>query len=162
MVRIIESASTPTWAELLHQPKDSPLLQQFIDSLATGSAPEPTIKEFKDATYRSWPSLGISFCFTTVDGTDQLDSIDIFNGRLQDKFATYNGLLPLGIQSSSQAHDIVSKHGEPIKKGGGGNTRMPCWVQYDTDQGFTLQINLDGVHWEDREMGWSSMVIYED
>jgi hypothetical protein len=155
-------SSTPEWSHLLHEPKDSPLLQQFIDDIANGDAPEPTIKTFPDASYRSWPSLGISLCFTMLDGKEQLDSIDIFNGHPKDKFSAYEGSLPLEITSSSQAHDIVSKLGEPIKKGGGGNTRMPCWVQYDTDQGFTLQINLDGVHWEDREMGWSSMVVYED
>lgn len=150
------------WSELLHQTKDAPVLQQFIDDLTEGTAPEPTIKTFKDATYRSWPTLGISFCFTITNGEEELDSIDIFNGRPQDKFSAYCGELPLGLCSSSKAHEIVSALGEPIKKGGGGNTRMPCWVQYDTDQGFSVQINLDGVHWEDREMSWTSMAIFED
>lgn len=96
--------------------KDSSLLQQFISSVAKGDAPEPNVKVFPDATYTSWRSLGISLCFTTVDGKEQLDSIDIFNGHPKDKFAAYSGTLPLGIESSSQAHDIVSKPGEPIKK----------------------------------------------
>ncbi|KAH8552691.1 hypothetical protein BGW37DRAFT_489899, partial [Umbelopsis sp. PMI_123] len=156
------ASSAIEWSKLLHQPEDSPLLQHFISNTANGNPIEPNIKKFPDAMYKSWPSLGISFCFTVVDGIEQLDSIDIFNGHPKDKFSAYNGILPLGILSSSQAHEIVSKLGEPIRKGGGGNTRMPCWVQYDTDQGFTLQINFDGVHWEDREMGWSSMVVYED
>ncbi|KAG2173268.1 hypothetical protein INT43_004642 [Umbelopsis isabellina] len=150
------------WSELLHQTKDAPALQQFIDDLSEENAPEPTIKTFKDATYRSWPTLGISFCFTIANGEEQLDSIDIFNGRPQDKFSVYCGEHPLGLSSSSKAHEIVSALGEPIKKGGGGNTRMPCWVQYDTDQGFSVQVNLDGVHWEDREMSWTSMAIFED
>ncbi|CAM0139914.1 hypothetical protein VKS41_007260 [Umbelopsis sp. WA50703] len=156
------SSTNIKWSELLHQAKESPTLQQFIDDLSNGNALEPTIKKFKDATYRSWPSLGISFCFTPINGEEQLDSIDIFNGRPQDKFSAYRGDVPLALSSSSKAHEIVSALGEPIKKGGGGNTRMPCWVQYDTDQGFSLQINLDGVHWEDREMSWTSMAIFED
>lgn len=156
------ASSTLEWSKLLHQPEDSPLLQQFVSNAANGSVVEPTVKTFPDAKYKSWPNLGFSFCFTVVDGSEQLDSIDIFNGHPKDRFTAYGGELPLGLLSSSQAHEVVSKLGEPLKKGGGGNTRMPCWVQYDTDQGFTLQINFDGVHWEDREMGWSSMVVYED
>ncbi|KAJ2955011.1 hypothetical protein NQZ79_g8909 [Umbelopsis isabellina] len=156
------SSTNTKWFELLHQTKDAPALQLFIDGLSEKKVPEPTIKTFKDATYRSWPTLGISFCFTLTNGEERLDSIDIFNGRPQDKFSAYCGEHPLGLSSSSKAHEIVSALGEPIKKGGGGNTRMPCWVQYDTDQGFSLQINLDGVHWEDREMGWTSMAIFED
>ncbi|ORX52332.1 hypothetical protein DM01DRAFT_1367465 [Hesseltinella vesiculosa] len=151
--------------DLLNQ---SPATTSQLPVLATA---ERTIKVFPDCIYHSYKSLGLAFCFTAItkpinecdpnDPVLRLNAIDIYNGTTKDGFQTYQGDLPLpcGVTPAMQAHELVSLLGEPNRKGGGG--RVPCWIDYKFERGGGLMIQLHGIDWEDRTMGWSSLVLYQ-
>ncbi|KAI9022183.1 hypothetical protein CLU79DRAFT_835326 [Phycomyces nitens] len=132
--------------------------------------PEPTIKTFSDCTYYSYHTLGLSFCFKPTKQSDGstvliLDSIDIYNGHTRDGFQPFTGQgYPCGLTATMEAHEIVALHGEPDRKGGGGKSRVPCWIEYQFENnGQTkggILIQLHGIDWEDREMGWTSLVLF--
>ncbi|KAI7849041.1 hypothetical protein BDC45DRAFT_521817 [Circinella umbellata] len=162
--------------QLLGQPPDSKEIRNYITNIQT-PCPEPIIKKFSDSTYYSYKSLGLSLCFTTTSKQSNdlvLDSIDIYNGHTRDGFQPFVGKeYPYGFTPETQAHEIVSQLGEPDRKGGGGQTRVPCWIEYqfindkeeedsinDDDNKHGLMIQLHGVDWDDREMGWTSMVLF--
>jgi hypothetical protein len=126
----------------------------------------PTISKVSKYEYHAYKPLGISLCFIP-DGTSmKLDAIDVYNGTTRDGFQpfTLTQLLPCGLESTMQAHEIVAMLGEPDKKGGGGQSRMTCWIEYQfnnqdgKESGIVIQ--LHGFEWEDREMGWTSFVLY--
>ncbi|KAI8142982.1 hypothetical protein BJV82DRAFT_644721 [Fennellomyces sp. T-0311] len=143
---------TFTARRLLGLPPDSDAISEYLKE-----------KRFPDSTYYSYKSLGLSLCFTPKNGTLALDSIDIYNGHTRDGFQPFTGSeYPYGITPETQAHEIVSQLGEPDRKGGGAQTRLPCWIEYqfnDDTQGG-LMIQLHGVDWDDREMGWTSLVLF--
>ncbi|KAI8067505.1 hypothetical protein BC940DRAFT_300898 [Gongronella butleri] len=131
-----------------------------------------TIKAFSDCIYHSYKPLGLAFsflpqdvpmseCATTPDHASLvLDAIDVYNGDTKD-FCSYKSDVPLpcSIQTDMQAHDIVALLGEPDRKGGG--TRVPCWIDYKLENNAGgIMIQLHGLDWEDRKMGWTSLVIY--
>lgn len=174
----IKAPSFPPY-QLLGLPPDADEIRQFIQKIAPAvegqekSIPEPTIKRFPDCTYHSFYNLGISLCFVpksktaSNDGNDlRLDSIDIYNGQTRDGFQPYTGKeYPFGFGPTTQAHEIVSQLGEPDRKGGGGKTHLPCWIEYyfkdkAGNKKGGIMIQLHGVDWEDREMGWTSLVLY--
>lgn len=152
----------------------SPELKAYLEQItneAKVQLPEPAVKQFPDCTYHSYKSLGVSLCFVPEtkgnDDTLKLDSIDIYNGHTRDGFKPFIGkTLPYGLQPSTQAHEIVSQLGEPDRKGGGGKTHLPCWIEYyfedvnNKQKKGGIMIQLHGVDWDDREMGWSSLVLY--
>ncbi|CAO3703036.1 unnamed protein product [Rhizopus stolonifer] len=82
--------------------------------------------------------------------------------KTRDGYQPFQQELPCGLKSDMQGHDIVSLLGEPDKKGGGGQTGTPCWIEYlfeaQRDSGIVIQ--LHGFEWEDCEMGWTSLVLY--
>ncbi|CAO3593240.1 unnamed protein product [Absidia cylindrospora] len=156
---------------LSHPPNDAAF--QSISSLK--DQPD-AIKRFSDSIYHSYKLLGLSFSFvignngnklikecSDNDDTLVLDAIDIYNGVTNDGFQPYSldMALPGGLEGSMQAHDIVSLLGEPDRKGGGGQSRVPCWIEYkfEQDEGG-LMIQLHGIDWDDRTMGWTSIVLY--
>ncbi|CAO3620677.1 unnamed protein product [Cunninghamella echinulata] len=60
------------------------------------------------------------------------------------------------------AHDIVTLLGEPDRKGGGGKTRTFCWIEYQfEDNNGGIMIQLHGIDWDDRNMGWTSIVLFK-
>ncbi|CAO0792759.1 unnamed protein product [Mucor circinelloides] len=90
-----------------------------------------------------------------------LDAIDIYNGKTRDGFLPYTlNNLPCQLHSAIQAHEIVSHLGEPDRKGGGGQSRLPCWIEYKFSENSGILIQLHGFEWEDREMGWTSFVLF--
>jgi hypothetical protein len=141
--------------QLIGSPPSS--IESFIPST-------PTITTVSDYTYYAYKPLGLSFCFiTNVDQELKLDAIDVYNGQTRDGFSTCTLTdLPCGINQDMQAHAIVSLLGEPDRKGGGGQSRLPCWIEYkfngEHDSGILIQ--LHGFEWEDREMGWTSFVLF--
>ncbi|KAI8097090.1 uncharacterized protein BX664DRAFT_72684 [Halteromyces radiatus] len=151
---------------LNHSPRDkifhSILQQQNLN----------TIKRFPDSIYHAYKSLGLSFCFVSkskpiqqCDDYDDnliLDAIDIYNGVTKDGYQPYSLKLDLPyIDSSMVAHDIVSLLGEPDRKGGGGQTRLPCWIEYKFEKNSGgMMIQLHGLDWDDSKMGWTSIVLY--
>ncbi|KAI9261421.1 hypothetical protein BDA99DRAFT_511317 [Phascolomyces articulosus] len=156
--------------QLLGLPPDAKAIRDYLNSICD-PLPEPVVKKFPDSTYYSYKSLGLSFCFTPAKGGDLLlDSIDIYNGHTRDGFKPFVGKeYPYAFTPETQAHEIVSQLGEPDRKGGGGQTRVPCWIEYqfnnDDGQGegnhdHGLMIQLHGVDWDDREMGWTSLVLF--
>ncbi|KAI9484879.1 hypothetical protein BDB00DRAFT_852979 [Zychaea mexicana] len=162
---------------LLGMPPNAEAIHDYLNTLSSEPLPEPVIKRFPDSTYYSYKSLGLSLSFTpTRKGSDKLllDSIDIYNGHTRDGFQPFVGKeYPYGFTPQTQAHEIVSQLGEPDRKGGGGTTRLPCWIEYqfedegndnkDGDRGKSqggLMLQLHGVEWEDRDMGWTSLVLF--
>jgi hypothetical protein len=137
---------------LLNHPPNDPLFDRLITK-------DVTIKQFPECIYHSYKPQGLSFAF--VDGS--LEAIDVYNGITNDGFQPYtsNVPLPCGLSSEMQAHDIVFLLGEPDRKGGG--ARVPCWIEYkfDGSNGGGLMIQLQGVDWDDRKMGWTSIVLYK-
>lgn len=135
---------------LNHRPSDP-----LFDKLTSGT--DATIKQFPECVYHSYKPLGLSFAF--VEGS--LDAIDIYNGITNDGFQPYTLQVPLpcGLESGMQAHAIVSLLGEPDRKGGG--ARVPCWIEYTFEGAGGLMIQLQGVDWDDRNMGWTSIVLYK-
>ncbi|KAI7871587.1 hypothetical protein BDF14DRAFT_1873481 [Spinellus fusiger] len=135
-----------------------------------GTIPEPVIKAFHDCTYFSYPTLGLSFCFhpnkTGDTSTLLLDSIDVYNGYTRDGFQPFCGDYPCGLTATMEAHSIVERFGEPDRKGGGGKTRTPCWIEYqfesekDTQTNRGMIIQLHGIDWDDRTMGWTSVALF--
>ncbi|CAO3627552.1 unnamed protein product [Cunninghamella blakesleeana] len=133
-----------------------------------------SIKRFPDCIYHSYKPLGLSFSFISVDkpvddctlNDDhlKLDAIDIYNGTTKDSFLNYQLDIPLpcGITTSMVAHDIVSLLGEPDRKGGGGKSRTSCWIEYKfEEEGGGMMIQLHGIDWDDRNMGWTSIVLFK-
>ncbi|KAI8084304.1 uncharacterized protein B0P05DRAFT_535023 [Gilbertella persicaria] len=123
---------------------------------------KPTLSEISNYVYYAYKPLGISFCFIKDNDTLKLDAIDIYNGNTRDGFSPFHAQehLPCGLTPTMQAHQIVSLLGEPDRKGGGGQTRTPCWIEYKFNQNSGILIQLHGFEWEDREMGWTSFVLY--
>jgi hypothetical protein len=141
----------------------SPTIQEIQSFLSTEQ--RPAISNISKDVYHAYKSLGISFCFTPVGTLSVLDAIDVYNGETRDGFLPFKSTnhFPCGLTSTMQAHEIVAMLGEPDRKGGGGQTRMPCWIEYkfnrnQKESGIVIQ--LHGFEWEDREMGWTSFVIY--
>ncbi|KAI9314735.1 hypothetical protein BX666DRAFT_2028996 [Dichotomocladium elegans] len=152
--------------QLLGKSPDSNALREWLSIVIPSHhqpIPDPEIKRFPDCTYYAFKSLGLSFCFVpTSDNILKLDSIDIYNGHTRDGFHPFVGTeYPFGLASETEAHEIVNQLGEPDRKGGGGRTRTPCWIEYkfENDSGG-LMIQLHGVDWDDREMGWTSLTLY--
>ncbi|CDH61421.1 hypothetical protein RO3G_15017 [Lichtheimia corymbifera JMRC:FSU:9682] len=155
--------------KLLGCSPDDPSIQAWLHTvIPTDHQPlsDPLVKRFPDCTYYSYKSLGISFCFVQkkddVDKSLVLDSIDIYNGKTRDGFQPFVGnAYPFDFTKDTRGHEIVSQLGEPDRKGGGGKTHLPCWIEYKfTDQGGGLFIQLHGVEWEDRDMGWTSLSLF--
>ncbi|KAG1454931.1 hypothetical protein G6F56_007199 [Rhizopus delemar] len=123
----------------------------------------PAVKKISNYVYHAYKPLGISLGFISKEHSElTLDSIDIYNSQTRDGYQPFQQELPCGLKSDMQGHDIVSLLGEPDKKGGGGQTGTPCWIEYlfeaQRDSGIVIQ--LHGFEWEDREMGWTSLVLY--
>lgn len=140
----------------------SPCSEKIKSYLSTDQ--KPSITKISNYIYHAYKPLGISFCFIPTNKDELLlDAIDVYNGQTRDGFTTCQLQLPLGLNSKMQAHEIVAMLGEPDRKGGGGQTRMPCWIEYkfNNDQKESgILIQLHGFEWEDREMGWTSFVLF--
>lgn len=153
---------TPTSDKLYQLIGLPPCSAEFNFFLSTDQ--KPSITKISNYVYHAYKPLGISFCFTPTDNIDLiLDAIDVYNGQTRDGFSTCQLPLPCGLKSEMQAHEIVAMLGEPDRKGGGGQTRMPCWIEYKftNDQKESgILIQLHGFEWEDREMGWTSFVLF--
>jgi hypothetical protein len=152
---MIDTPQNPLYALL----GTSPTIQEIQTLLSTQQ--NPTISNVSKDVYHAYKPLGISFCFVS---SGLLDAIDVYNGETRDGFLPYKSTeFPCGLTPTMQAHEIVAMLGEPDRKGGGGQTRMPCWIEYkfNRDQKESgIVIQLHGFEWEDREMGWTSFVIY--
>ncbi|KAI7880324.1 hypothetical protein K492DRAFT_147331 [Lichtheimia hyalospora FSU 10163] len=152
--------------QLLGCSPDDPSIQTWlhtaIPTTQHESLSDPLVKAFPDCTYYSYKSLGISFCFVQKDDALALDSIDIYNGKTRDGFQPFIGnAYPFGFTKETQGHEIVIQLGEPDRKGGGGKTHLPCWIEYKfSDNSGGLFIQLHGVEWEDRDMGWTSLSLF--
>jgi hypothetical protein len=160
----LDTPSDSLYALLGHPPTDTEYTQFIAHLTSPGTKPE--ISKISNYTYHAYKQVGVSFCFIPAETPQQLklDAIDIYNGKTRDGFqqCPYEEL-PCGLTNTMQAHEIVNMLGEPDRKGGGGQTRMPCWIEYkfnndDKDSGILIQ--LHGFEWEDREMGWTSFVLY--
>lgn len=126
---------------------------------------KPTITKVSNYVYHAYKPLGISLCFMPVNNELKLDAIDVYNGETRDGFSQFKLFddLPCGIKSDMQAHEIVCLLGEPDRKGGGGQSRIPCWIEYkftNEKKESGILIQLHGFEWEDREMGWTSFVLF--
>lgn len=131
---------------------------------------QPTVKNVSNYVYHAYKPLGVSLCFIPKDKNSNdliLDAIDIYNGETRDGFSQckLSTDLPCGLRQDMQAHEIVAMLGEPDRKGGGGPSRIPCWIEYnfnnpDKDKESGILLQLHGFEWEDREMGWTSFVLY--
>ncbi|KAI8882993.1 hypothetical protein K501DRAFT_285578, partial [Backusella circina FSU 941] len=158
----LDTPSDSLYALLGHSPADTEFTQ-FIARLASLDT-QPEISKISNYTYHAYKQQGVSFCFVPGSQELKLDAIDIYNGETRDGFQQYRyDELPCGLTNTIQAHEIVSMLGEPDRKGGGGQTRMPCWIEYkfnqdERDSGILIQ--LHGFEWEDREMGWTSFILY--
>ncbi|KAI8375706.1 hypothetical protein EDC96DRAFT_496254 [Choanephora cucurbitarum] len=150
---------------------DAPLANRLYNLLVSQDTSQsystelkPTISKVTNYTYHAYKPLGVSFCFVGNDEKLVLDAIDVYNGKTRDGFVAFHSPddLPCGLTPTMQAHEIVSMLGEPDRKGGGGQTRLPCWIEYkfDTQRDSGILIQLHGFEWEDREMGWTSFVLY--
>ncbi|KAI7905023.1 uncharacterized protein BX663DRAFT_501397 [Cokeromyces recurvatus] len=157
----IDAPSSNNLYKLLGLPSSSNEINTIIPSDA-----KPIISKLSNYIYHAYKPLGISLCFTSDKENLVLDAIDIYNGKTRDGFSQFAlpEELPCGLKSTMQAYEIVSLLGEPDRKGGGGQTRLPCWIEYKfnssegRDSGLLIQ--LHGLEWEDREMGWTSIVLY--
>ncbi|ORY95897.1 hypothetical protein BCR43DRAFT_493778 [Syncephalastrum racemosum] len=152
----------PRWGprDYLGRDPSDPVLNDYIKTF--DSAPK-TVKEFSDVVYHSFKSAGVSLQFNRISqGQSQLDSVILYNAKTKDGFEPYTGEIPFGFERTAQAHEIVSQLGEPDRKGGGGKTHLPCWIEYhfNDDKGGGIMIQLHGVDWDDREMGWTTITVY--
>ncbi|KAF7731902.1 hypothetical protein EC973_007733 [Apophysomyces ossiformis] len=155
----IQPPSSHTARDLLGLPPAAEEIHTYLRSLHP-SIPEPDIKSFTDCTYYAYKSLGISFCFVPDGNRLRLDGIDLYNAQTRDGFQPFCGEYPCGLTSTMVAHEIVAMLGEPDRKGGGGKTRVPCWIEYQFKDKGGLLIQLHGADWDDREMGWTSLVLF--
>lgn len=127
---------------------------------------KPSISKLSNFVYHAYKPLGLSLCFKQAQNNQLiLDAIDVYNGQTRDGFAPFRLTkdLPCGLKKEMQAHEIVAMLGEPDRKGGGGQTRMPCWIEYrftNEQKESGILIQLHGFEWEDREMGWTSFVLF--
>jgi len=87
------------------------------------------IKEFKSKNikYKSFKGIGLSFEFSK----GVLVNIHLFRknssfGYLSD----FTGSLPYGITLGLTNREVVSKFGEPNRKGGG--EKFPIWIEYSS------------------------------
>ncbi|GAA5798088.1 hypothetical protein EDC94DRAFT_427733 [Helicostylum pulchrum] len=157
----IDTPTSDKLYQLIGLPPTSSSFQAF---LLTDQ--KPTITKLSNYVYHAYKPLGLSFCFMN-DQSNQLvlDAIDVYNGQTRDGFAPFKLTddLPCGLKTDMQAHEIVAMLGEPDRKGGGGQTRMPCWIEYkfsNEQKESGILIQLHGFEWEDREMGWTSFVLF--
>ncbi|KAG1307697.1 hypothetical protein G6F62_001710 [Rhizopus arrhizus] len=155
----IPAPSTNPLYSLLGSSPTSSAITSYLPSNAS-----PIITKVSNYVYYAYKPLGMSFGFVNQHSTLVLDSLDIHNSQTRDGFEPFQKQedLPCGLRSDMQGHEIVSLLGEPDKKGGGGRARTPCWIEYlfDTTRESGIVIQLHGVEWEDREMGWTSFVLY--
>lgn len=160
---------TPSTNELYQLIESSPTSSKFKEFTSSTTTDPPTITKLSNYVYHAYKPIGISFCFIPSSSSSELvlDAIDVYNGSTRDGFSQFTLIdkLPCGLKNEMQAHEIVSLLGEPDRKGGGGQSRLPCWIEYkfnspenEKDSGILIQ--LHGFEWEDREMGWTSFVLY--
>lgn len=162
---------TPSTNELYQLIGSSPTSSKFKEFTSSTTTDPPTITKLSNYVYHAYKPTGISFCFIPSSSSSSselvLDAIDVYNGSTRDGFSQFTLIdkLPCGLKNEMQAHEIVSLLGEPDRKGGGGQSRLPCWIEYkfnssenEKDSGILIQ--LHGFEWEDREMGWTSFVLY--
>lgn len=162
---------TPSTNELYQLIGSSPTSSKFKEFTSSTTTDPPTITKLSNYVYHAYKPIGISFCFIPSSSSSSselvLDAIDVYNGSTRDGFSQFTLIdkLPCGLKNEMQAHEIVSLLGEPDRKGGGGQSRLPCWIEYkfnssenEKDSGVLIQ--LHGFEWEDREMGWTSFVLY--
>lgn len=153
---MLDTPSENQLYSLLGLSPSSPKIEEF---LSTDS--KPTITKLSNYIYHAYKPLGISLCFIPKEDDFMLDAIDIYNGKTRDGFSPCTlDNLPCGLHNTIQAHEIVSNLGEPDRKGGGGQSRLPCWIEYKFSENSGILIQLHGFEWEDREMGWTSFVLF--
>lgn len=159
----IETPASNTLYQLIGSAPNSDLLNTLISDVY-----QPSVKKVSNYVYHAYKPLGISFCFIPKDKNSNdliLDAIDIYNGETRDGFSQckISTDLPCGLRQDMQAHEIVALLGEPDRKGGGGQSRIPCWIEYkfnEQEKESGILIQLHGFEWEDREMGWTSFVLF--
>jgi hypothetical protein len=153
----------PQSDKLYHLLGSSPMSEDLTNVISNQH--KPTITKVSNYVYHAYKPLGISFCYMPTNNELKLDAIDVYNGQTRNGFSNFDLFedLPCGLKSDMQAHEIVSMLGEPDRKGGGGQSRIPCWIEYkftteEKESGILIQ--LHGFEWEDREMGWTSFVLF--
>ncbi|KAL7322605.1 hypothetical protein PS15p_211584 [Mucor circinelloides] len=153
---MIDPPSDNALYSLLGLSPSSPEIKQLLSTDL-----KPTVTKLSNYIYHAYKPLGISLCFIPKGDDFVLDAIDIYNGKTRDGFLPYTlNNLPCQLHSTIQAHEIVSHLGEPDRKGGGGQSRLPCWIEYKFSENSGILIQLHGFEWEDREMGWTSFVLF--
>lgn len=142
---MIDPPSDNPLYSLLGLSPSSPEIKQLLSTDL-----KPTITKLSNYIYHAYKSLGISLCFIPKDDGFALDAIGIYNGTTRDGFLPYTfDNLPYQLHSTIQVHEIVSHLGEPDRKGGGGQSRLPCWIEYKLPETSGILIQLYGFEWED-------------
>lgn len=110
-----------------------------------GGGGELTSKSFKDVTYITDKSLGLSLRFKpAVNG--KADVVFMYNEDKATGFKPYlAGPLPFGLAWSSVSRDVVETLGEPSDKFGGGRLQ-PCAIAYET---MGIDITFQRKNWDD-------------
>lgn len=124
-------------------------------------APEST-KEFPDAVFHNYPSLGISYDFDVIKDkksgatTHRLAAIHIYNeGVSRYKKFSLPLELPYGLSIDMKGKEVVEKLGEPS-----GKSQYPkCCIVYG-DKG--VQVDLAAKNWEDPECAIECLTFYQD
>jgi len=90
------------------------------------------ISSFANQSYHDYTPLGISFCF---DNRTHLTSLDLCAPIFPTSIP-----LPRGLRLGMTGKDLVMLLGEPDRKGGGGGTRLDCWIEYSMHRASTLTL----------------------
>lgn len=125
--------------DLLGEKWESKKLQEFLEKQ---KIKDPLIKEYSDVKYYEYKKHGFSICILKNSG--KIDSIFCYNKGCYG-FDKYSGPLPYNLSFDLFNSDIVSKFGEPDKKGG---ENMPVWISYESKG---LQIDFINKIFEDNK-----------
>jgi hypothetical protein len=107
-----------SFVQYLHPNKNKPL-------------EEPVLKQYSDVIYVSYLSLGLSFQVNPT--SSKIDAIECYSAKSNSKQfqSEYEGPLPFGFRIDMDNKQIVTKFGEPDKKGGGS---IPIWISYEVEK----------------------------
>lgn len=135
--------------DLLGEKIESKKVQEFLEKY---EIKEPLIKEYSDVKYFEFKKKGFSIC--TLKKTERIDSITCYNQGCYG-FDKYLAPLPLELSFDLLNSQIVSKFGEPDKKGG---EVMPVWISYETKG---LQIDFINKSFEDNKNPVSHFTFFK-
>ena len=143
--------------ELIGLKEDDPKIGHFLNSLDQ-SSPQCEKKAFNDVTFVNYLKLGLAI--EVSNESKRIEAITCYANKNSTKQFTseFTGSLPFDLRMDMDNRQIVTKFGEPDKKGGGS---IPIWISYESEKsgrsiparnsrGQLIKVQIDFLHkeWE--------------